>query len=100
MTNEEKQYLSDVAQLGCIACRINNRPGTPAEVHHQRKGTGAGRRSSHFDTMPLCPGHHRHDEDAIHRSLKIFEELYGLESELVRQTREDVKAYRKTFVGN
>ena len=100
MTREEKQYLNDVAQLGCIACRMNGFSGTPAEVHHQRKGTGAGRRASHFDTIPLCPGHHRHDDDAIHRSPKLFEELYGLESELVRKTREDVRRYRNTFVGN
>ncbi|WP_422491372.1 Ref family recombination enhancement nuclease [Endozoicomonas sp. ALE010] len=99
MTREEKQYLSDVAQLGCIACRISGMSGTPAEVHHQRSGTGAGRRASHFDTMPLCPGHHRYLPDAIHVNATLFVELYGSEAELVRRTREDVRRYRQTFVG-
>ncbi len=64
MTSKERDYLQAVVQLGCIACRKNGLPGTPAEVHHQRSGTGAGRRASHFDTMPLCPGHHRFYDDA------------------------------------
>jgi hypothetical protein len=33
--------------------------GTPAELHHKRAGTGAGRRSSHYEVIPLCPEHHR-----------------------------------------
>lgn len=99
MTRKERDYLQTVAQLGCIACRNSGQPGTPAEVHHQRSGTGVGRRASHFDTMPLCPGHHRFYEDAIHRNATLFTKHYGLERDLVKQTREDVEKYRQSFIG-
>ncbi len=100
MTQKEKDYLRDVAQLSCIACRINGRETTPVEVHHQREGVGMGQRASHFDTMPLCPLHHRFStEDSIHQARTAFVEKYGMESELVKQTRRDVENYRKTFVG-
>ena len=99
MTREEKDYMTLVVQLGCIVCRLIGFSGVPAEIHHQRSGTGAGRRASHFDTIPLCPGHHRFYPDAIHVNATLFVELYGSESELVRKTREDVQRYRQTFVG-
>ena len=99
MTRSERDYLQVVAQLGCIACRINGLAGVPAEVHHQRQGTGMGRRASHFDTMPLCPGHHRFYDDAIHVNASRFVQRYGQEEELVRQTRSDVELYRQSFVG-
>jgi hypothetical protein len=60
MTNKaEKQHMSAVAELGCAVCRRMGYQGTPAELHHKRAGTGAGRRSSHMDVIPLCPEHHR-----------------------------------------
>lgn len=99
MTKEERDYMAAVAQLGCIACRLNGFSGVPAEVHHQRSGTGAGRRASHFDTMPLCPGHHRFYPDAIHVNARFFVKRYGSEAELVRRTRDEVQRYRQTFVG-
>ncbi|WP_066017938.1 Ref family recombination enhancement nuclease [Endozoicomonas atrinae] len=99
MTSEERDYLQAVAQLGCIACRKNGLPGTPAEVHHQRSGTGAGRRASHFDTMPLCPGHHRFYDDAIHCNATLFISRYGSEQALVKQTRDEVALFRQSFIG-
>lgn len=51
--------MSQVAELGCMVCLRMGYQGTPAELHHKRAGTGAGRRSSHFDVIPLCPEHHR-----------------------------------------
>lgn len=90
MTKDERDYMARVAQLGCVACRNSGLGATPAEVHHKRSGTGAGRRASHYDTMPLCPGHHRHWEDAIHVSPELFVERYGTEEKLVAQTRDEV----------
>jgi hypothetical protein len=58
-TLAEKKHMSQVAELGCAVCRRMGYEGTPAELHHKRAGTGAGRRSSHFDVIPLCPEHHR-----------------------------------------
>jgi hypothetical protein len=59
MTKDEKSHLSAVAELGCAVCRRMGYEGTPAEIHHKRAGTGAGRRSSNYDAIPLCPEHHR-----------------------------------------
>ena len=59
MTSDEKKHLNRVADLGCAVCRRMGYPGTPAEIHHKRAGTGAGRRSSHWEAIPLCPEHHR-----------------------------------------
>ena len=59
MTKDEKRHLSAVAELGCAVCRRMGYEGTPAEIHHKRAGTGAGRRSSNYDAIPLCPEHHR-----------------------------------------
>lgn len=58
-TLAEKKHMSQVAELGCMVCLRMGYQGTPAELHHKRAGTGAGRRSSHFDVIPLCPEHHR-----------------------------------------
>lgn len=58
-TKAEKQHMSRVAELGCAVCRRMGYAGTPAELHHKRAGTGAGRRSSHMEVIPLCPEHHR-----------------------------------------
>lgn len=58
-TLAEKKHMSRVAELGCAVCRRMGYEGTPAELHHKRAGTGAGRRSSHYEVIPLCPEHHR-----------------------------------------
>ena len=58
-TLAEKKHMSRVAELGCAVCRRMGYEGTPAELHHKRAGAGAGRRSSHYEVIPLCPEHHR-----------------------------------------
>jgi len=37
-TKEDKQWLSDVAELGCICCRNMGYGASPAEIHHVRTG--------------------------------------------------------------
>ena len=58
-TLKEKKHMSAVAELGCAVCRRMGYEGTPAEIHHPRAGTGAGRRASNMSVIPLCPEHHR-----------------------------------------
>ena len=58
-TLKEKKHMSAVAELGCAVCRRMGYEGTPAELHHPRAGTGAGRRASNMSVIPLCPEHHR-----------------------------------------
>jgi hypothetical protein len=87
--NEERKYLSRVAELGCLVCSRMGYPGTPAEIHHKRAGTGAGRRSSHLDAMPLCPEHHRGKTGLHGLGTKGFPKHWGYdEDDLLREVRE------------
>lgn len=92
MTKAERQHLSRLAELGCVACLIQGTPGTPAEMHHPRTGTGMGRRASHMDALPLCPPHHRGTAGlsvpSIHGSKRAFIEAFGTEAELLEKVRE------------
>jgi hypothetical protein len=86
MTQDEKKHLSAVAGLGCIICRRMGHQDSPAEVHHIRAGTGKGQRSSHFDTLPLCPPHHRGNEGVHGLGTKGFVKRYGVtEHELLEE---------------
>lgn len=91
MTKAEKEHLSKVAELGCIACYVQDTPGTPCEIHHMRAGTGMGLRSSHYDAIGLCATHHRGTAGlsvpSIHGSKNAFIEAFGTEAELLELTR-------------
>ena len=92
MTKEEKDHLSKVADLGCIACYLQDTPGTPAEIHHPRAGKGTAQRASHFDAIPLCPAHHRGTQHpsvpSIHLARRAFIEQFGTEADLLAVVRE------------
>lgn len=89
MQKAEKQYLARVADLGCIVCDRLGYPGTPAEIHHIRTHTGAGRRASHFDTLPLCPEHHRGNTGLHGLGRKAFERRYSItELELLEAVKQ------------
>lgn len=81
MTKSEKQYLSQVAELGCIIC------GSPAEIHHIRTGMGH-KRAEHNQVIPLCHPHHRTGGYgvAIHAGIKEFEKNFGKELDLLDKT--------------
>lgn len=93
MTNAEKAHLNRVAGLGCIVCINLGYPDSPAEIHHIRDEMGAGQRNSHFNTLPLCPNHHRNGGHgvAIHAGQETFEEKYGTEAQLLAQVNELLK---------
>ena len=87
MKKEEKRHLGRVAELGCIVCRNIGFGKTPAEIHHIRNGQGMAQRASHFETIPLCPHHHRLGGygEAGHAGQKVWEANFGTERELLRQ---------------
>lgn len=89
MKKAEREHLSKLVSLGCIVCRNLGYRDSPAEVHHIRAGNGVGQRSSHFDTLPLCPGHHRTGGHgtAIHAGQKTWEAKFGSERKLLEQVR-------------
>lgn len=88
-TAAEHRHLDRVQRLGCVLCRHMGYHDTPAEIHHPRTGTGAGRKASHFDAIPLCPTHHRLGNDALHvLGRRAFERHHGItEMELLQITR-------------
>jgi hypothetical protein len=89
-TKAEKKHMSLVAELGCAVCRRwnENYIGTPAEIHHKRAGTGAGRRSSHMEVIPLCPEHHRGSTGIHGLGTKGFPKYWGFdEDDLLEDTR-------------
>lgn len=83
MTKAEKEYLNRVAELGCIICE------SPAEIHHKSRGAGMGRKSSNYETIPLCHVHHRTGGYgvAIHEGLETFESIFGTEDELIQKVQ-------------
>lgn len=96
MTKAEKNHLSKVASLGCIACHLQNTPGTPAEIHHPRSGVGMGKKASHYDAIPLCCAHHRgtmHPQvPSIHMAKRAFIAQFGTEQDLLQQVRQLIGA--------
>lgn len=90
MTKALKSHMTRVASLGCILCRRHGVSDSPAELHHPRTGVGAGQRSSDWDVIPLCPGHHRLGNEALHAmGRKAFERHYGVtDLELLAEVKE------------
>jgi hypothetical protein len=87
MTKDEKKHLNAVADLGCAVCRRMGYEGTPAEIHHKRAGTGAGRRSSNYEAIPLCPEHHRGNTGLHGLGTKGFTKYWGYdEADLLSDT--------------
>ena len=89
----EEAHLDRLAAIGCVLCVAKGGPISVAEIHHIRTGTGAGRRSSHFDAIPLCVSHHRHGKEALHAiGRRAFERLHKItELELLVLTKELLK---------
>lgn len=87
MTKAERQHLDRVASMGCIACSMMGFYDTPAEIHHIRSGVGKGRRASNFETIGLCPAHHRGTAGlkvpSIHGSPHAFVQSFGTERQLL-----------------
>ena len=100
-TKEEKQWMSDIASLGCVVCRNQGYGESPAEVHHIRSGKGKGQRSSNLDSIPLCPAHHRTGGHgvAFHAGKSAFVDNFGDELSLLGQTINDVCSLRESIVG-
>lgn len=46
MTKAERDHISKAVSLGCALCRHLGLGETPAEYHHQRTGSGAGRKAA------------------------------------------------------
>ena len=92
-TKAERDHMGEVAALGCVVCRNLGFGASPAEVHHISNGT-FGKKVSNFETIGLCPTHHRNGGHgvAVHAGRKAFEANFGTERELLEQTRRELDA--------
>ncbi len=87
-TKAEREHLAKVAGLGCIVCANNGYPDNPAEIHHITTGAGMGRRNSHYQTIPLCFGHHSaQSDDGFHHSPRAWQKVNGTQEQLLEQVQ-------------
>jgi hypothetical protein len=86
-TKIEKLRYRKIAELGCSLCRHQGNEGTPAELHHIRRGNIP---RSQAPVIPLCTYHHRGSNTSIHgMGRKQFEIVYQITQEqLLEQTLE------------
>ena len=84
-TKLEKEKYRKIAELGCSLCRHQGNEGTPAELHHIRRGNIP---RSQAPVIPLCTYHHRGSTTSLHEmGRKRFELEYQItEEELLEQT--------------
>lgn len=90
---ELRAYMDAVASLGCLACRMEGRPGVPAQLHHPRGKVGLGQRGSDLEVIPICAAHHtglgqKRGFPSIHMNPRAFRVTYGTEEVLSRMARE------------
>jgi len=83
--NEKKKYRK-IAELGCSLCRHQGFEGTPAELHHIRRGNIP---RSQAPVIPLCIYHHRGSNTSIYgMGRKRFEREYAIsEEQLLEKTK-------------
>ena len=84
--------MEKVARLGCLICRKEGNPFSPAELHHIKDvATIGGQRASHFEVIPLCVNHHRIGKESFHENSKGFSEKWGSQRELLKETLAVIK---------
>lgn len=89
----ERERLATIGNMPCYAC-FQDGLEMQSEVHHIRslkRGSGMGLRPSHFDTIPLCSGHHRTNKISVHLGKKEFEKRYGTELEILEKTNREIE---------
>ncbi|MER0109211.1 Ref family recombination enhancement nuclease [Aeromonas dhakensis] len=99
-TKADKQHLSDVASLGCVACRNAGLGPSLAEIHHVRSDAGMAQRSGHTQVLPLCPRHHRACyPTGFHAAPRSWQVEHGSEEVLLEQVAREVAELRKNTIG-
>ena len=88
----EREYMTKVANYGCIACEKDGLV-RPAEIHHIRNHTGMGLRPPHTMIIPLCASHHRTGKISVHLGKQAFEDRYGKQEDLAKQVRERIEEW-------
>jgi len=75
----KSEYMGLIAKQGCYICKKE------AEIHHNTKGRKAyGTKASDYDTIPLCPDHHR-GEDGVHANIPEWEAKHGDQEDMAKK---------------
>jgi len=88
---EERRWLSNIREIGCIVCRRELNLFSEASPHHIDGKTKPG---AHLKTIPLCGRHHQIPGPGYctrHPDKSGFEKAYGTESELLLEVVELLK---------
>lgn len=84
----EMCFHDQLAQLGCIACRLDGRINTYVSIHHI---DGRTKQGAHMQVLPLCAPHHQDQGQgviAVHPWKARFEERYGNQYDLIEKCKE------------
>ena len=84
---DEKKFMDEICQIGCIVCS-NNGAFTPQVTPHHIDGRV--KPNAHFNVIPLCGRHHQIADTSKPKTWysrhgdgrRKFEDAYGTESEL------------------
>ena len=76
-------YMGAVKQLPCCICGAP----PPSDAHHTICGRYGSRKTSDFDTIPLCKEHHQDGPDAIHNGKSSWVEKYGPDTNYIESTK-------------
>lgn len=92
-TVEEAQFMSDMAEVGCLPCAKDGNPNSHVSIHHIDGRTKPG---AHFVVISLCAEHHQQDDTdpmgriSVHGRKKQFVAQYGTERELLAEAKEEI----------
>ncbi len=85
-TAAQKRYWSQLAELGCIACRKDGVHNTHVSIHHIE---GRVKSDAHWLVLPLCGPHHQHRDDSgvigVHPYKSTFQARYGKQLDLAKE---------------
>ena len=82
------KHMARVKELPCVVCGAYG-----VDVHHCMSGRYGSRKASDFETIPLCPRHHRHEygPSAYHYSKAAWELEHGPDHGFIARTRKTIE---------
>lgn len=92
-TKAELRRFDEIQQRGCVCCYLEAQLVgrryivEPCDIHHVNQSARVGH---HFDTVGLCPWHHR---DVCKNDAPVSEMLYLFGPNMVRHRAEWVSRY-------
>ena len=85
-TKVERDWMSKVAQISCLACELIGYDTPQVQLHHITTRRGFGGRSKHQECLPICFQHHLGGGRgvAIHDGVELWEKNFKPQEELLQ----------------